>query len=151
MFIKPKQRGVGMVRLSYKPEHLRMVRGLVLEAWGRRCDRAFLLLELLGNLPAGREEWEDAGPINPRAAIMMGAWWLCRELGLSTSRARMVELMVPEEGLPSVRWHLPASKTDTMAIGMGRSLGCCCAELSRAACPVHCLWDHLLFFAGALS
>ena len=100
-------------------------------------------------MPPGREAWCEQGPLNPRAAILMGAWWLCRELELSSSRARMVELLVSEAGVPTVRWHLPASKTDTMATGMGRSLCCCCGTVGRAGCPAHCLWDHLLYLEHA--
>ena len=104
-----------------------------------------LPLELLGQLPAGREAWCEEGPLNPRAAMIMGSWWLCREVEISSSRARLIELLFSDAGVPSVRWHLPASKNDTLAMGMGRSLNCCCSTVGRAGCPAHCLWDHLLF------
>ena len=96
----------------------------------------------LGRLPAGREAWYDDGPINPRAAVLCGAWWLCREMELSTARARMVEIR-PGDGLPSATWHLPVSKNDPQALGLARTLQCSCSRLGRAGCPVHCMWDHL--------
>ena len=126
-----------------------------LKDWKRSCSRGLggpvrprpLPLDALGSLPAARDSWVEAGPINPRAAVLTGAWWLCRELELSTSRARLVELCAPSSDKPSIRWHLPASKNDTDAIGAARSLSCCCTKLGRSGCPVHCMWDHLCFLA----
>ena len=105
--------------------------------------RALPLLDL-GRLPASRQAWFDDGPVNPRAAILCGAWWLCREMELSTARARMVEIRT-SGALASATWHLPVSKTDTQALGMARTLQCSCSSLGRAGCPVHGLWDHLGF------
>ena len=96
-----------------------------------------LPLEHLGKLPSDRQPWCIDGPVNPRAAIIMGSWWLCREIELSSSRVRLVELMVSDAGVPSVRWHLPASKNDTMAVGAGRTLCCCCDMVGRSGCPAH--------------
>ena len=98
----------------------------------------------LGRLPAGREAWFDDGPVNPRAAVLCGSWWLCREIELSTARARMVEIR-HGHGLPTATWHLPVSKSDPQALGLARTLQCSCSRLGRAGCPVHGLWDHLGF------
>ena len=104
-----------------------------------------LLLESLGSLPAQRGAWVEGGPINPRAAVLAGSWWLCREVELASTRARLLELLVPPGGKPSARWHLPASKSDTEAVGMARTLHCCCEVVGLSSCPAHCLWDHLCF------
>ena len=89
---------------------------------------------------------ERGGPVNPRAAIIAGTWSLCREVELSTSRTRLLELRLPRAGRPSVVWHLPASKNDQAAIGYSRSLICRCSpSISKAECPVHVLWDHACF------
>ena len=104
-----------------------------------------LPLESLGELSGKREPWIENGPLNPRAAIIGGSWWLCREVELSSTRARLLELILPSTGPPSARWHLPASKTDTEAVGMARTLHCCCTAVGVAACPVHALWDHLCY------
>ena len=42
-----------------------------------------LPLESLGTLPAGRGAWTEGGPLNPRAAVIAGSWWLCREVELA--------------------------------------------------------------------
>ena len=47
--------------------------------------------EELWRLPAGRDAWHLGGPVDPRAAMMVGCWFLCREVELSTSRARTKE------------------------------------------------------------
>ena len=126
-----------------------------LKDWKRSCSRGLggpvrprpLPLESLGALPAAREPWSVEGPVNPRASIIMGSWWMCRELELSSSRARLVELTGLDSTQPSARWHLPASKSDTEALGSARSLSCACASVGRPGCPVHCMWDHLCFLA----
>ena len=124
-----------------------------LKAYKRSCLRGLggpirprpLPLEALGSLCSRRDPWVEGGPLNPRAAVIAGSWWLCREVELSATRARLLELDLPLSGKPSVRWHLPASKTDTEAVGMARTLRCCCESVGISSCPVHCLWDHWCF------
>ena len=132
--------------------------GRHLQDYKRSCLRGLggpvrprpLPLDRLGALPASREEWVEDGPINPRAVILCGSWWLCREIELATARARLVELNLVAKP-PTVVWHLPTSKTDPEAIGMARCLKCICEEGSRASCPVHCMWDHLAFVRARFS
>ena len=75
-----------------------------------------LPLDALHHLPALRDPWSPDGPLNPRAAMLCGAWWLCREIELSTARARMVELQWASSP-PAATWHLPTSKSDTRPWG----------------------------------
>lgn len=108
-----------------------------------------LPLEDLWKLPSSRDAWHLGGPVDPRAAMMAGTWFLCREVELSTSRARTMEFS-ETGGLLEVTWHLPASKNDQAALGYARRLRCACtphAKLrgERAKCIAHVLLDHVLF------
>ena len=111
-----------------------------------------LPFELLHHLPVGRDPWVPHGPVNPRAAILCGSWWLCRELELSSQRARLLEFeLVKMEDSGRKMWkaslHLPASKTDLVAAGVSRSLLCSCSSSSSSpssSCVVHALLDHVL-------
>jgi hypothetical protein len=73
-----------------------------------------------------------------------GAWFLTREVELSTARAALVELSDIDSKHPKVTWHLPASKTDPGAVGTSRTHGCSCGASVSAGCPVHAIWDQLL-------
>ena len=123
-----------------------------LKDYRRSCERGLggavrpraLPLELFGRLPADRAPWQDEGPVNPKAAMICGAWWMCREIELSTARARLVEIRWEMEP-PLATWHLPTSKADPQALGMARTLRCNCTEFGRARCPVHVMWDHLAY------
>ena len=127
----------------------------------RSCNRGMggptrarpLPFDRLHLLPFGHDPVVPGGPIHPRSALMVGAWWMTREVELATSRARMVELSMDSAGLLAARWHLPASKTDTDAIGMARTLVCNCScppswpEAGKKICPAHIVADHLLLRA----
>ena len=99
-----------------------------------------LPLEQLHLLPKGFEPWISEGPINPRAMLMCGSWWMCRELELSSFRARLLEFeRVPGElgaGVWKASMHLPASKTDLQAAGVSRSLLCTCSLSSRSSSSI---------------
>ena len=112
-----------------------------------------LPLDRLPSLPPGRVSWVSGGPVNPRAALMVGAWWLCREIELSNMRAMLVEFAGSGSSLVATL-HLPASKSDQLALGSARSLRCLCppdpSHHDRALCPVHTLAEHLLFLQARL-
>ena len=114
-----------------------------------------LPFESLIELPRSLDPWASNGPVNPRAAIVTGAWWLCREIELSCLRARLVEVSTSPRGVPMIAIHLPASKCDQLATGLSRSLCCLCTPAARAAggyaCPVCILMDHLRFLAISVS
>ena len=65
--------------------------------------------------------WVRGGPVGPACALVAGAWFLTREVELSTSRASLVSLERDSEGLEVVRWFLPASKTDQETRGTSRA------------------------------
>ena len=74
-------------------------------------------------------------------ALLAGAWWLTREIELSAAPAHMVTFHAGEGGRLAATWLLPASKTDTRALGVARTHGCCCGVgMFGNACPAHALW-----------
>ncbi len=71
------------------------------------------------------------GPVNPRAVIVLGAYFLTREIELSLALARNITLL-PDK----VIWLLPASKTDPAACSVSREWGCICRKGVTAPCPL---------------
>lgn len=122
-----------------------MVRSCARGQGGPVKARALPLLRL-GSLPESPEPWAPLGPIGPRNAMVTGAFWLLREIEISTTRACMVEVFIPADGIPRARWHLPVSKSDQQALGVARTHGCACPLEGPplSACPVHAVWDQLL-------
>ena len=120
----------------------------------RSCERGVggpmkaqaLPFERLHQLPASRQAWAPHGPMSPRNAVVAGSWFLMREAELSMALASSITLSRAGGSL-KVTWHLPASKTDPQALGTSRSHGCSCPSAGPASvsCPVHVLWDQLLF------
>ena len=51
-----------------------------------------------------------------------GSWWLLREIEMSAATADAVELSSDKVQLVSAKFYLPASKTDSRAAGVRRSL-----------------------------
>ena len=49
-----------------------------------------LPFEKLGQLRGDRQSWCKVGPLSPRNAIIAGAWFLCREVELSCTRAALL-------------------------------------------------------------
>ena len=76
--------------------------------------------------------------------MVAGAWFLCREVELSTTRARLVTPEKGPSGEASVRWCLPASKNDVEAMGVSRVHGCSCGGGLQASCPYHAAEIQLL-------
>lgn len=105
-----------------------------------------LPLDRLHDLAGGRDPWVPSGPCSPRNAVVIGTWWLLREVELSTLRARLVEVCTGIDGQPKIFITLPASKTDQTAHGAARGHRCRCSSLaSRVVCPVHSALDQLAF------
>ena len=81
--------------------------------------------------------WSVGGPVGPACAVVIGAWFLTREIELSTTRAAHLTLGTDELGDPVVRWQLPASKTDQQALGKAMVHGCACGPAATCGCPYH--------------
>ena len=93
------------------------------------------------------------GPVGGRNAIVCGAWFMLREVELSTLRACLVSLDFAAP--PVVAMQLPASKSDTSALGVSRAHARICGQgPPRPDCPTHAAWDQRLvldrFFGGSL-
>jgi len=101
-----------------------------------------LPFDRLGSLPADPRPWVPGGPIGPRNCIIVGAWWMARELELATIRARLA--VICPRAPPTATIHLPASKTDAAALGVARSHACVCFGSAQPNCPTHALWDQQL-------
>ena len=100
-----------------------------------------LVLELLPDLPASVVAWVKGGPCNPRNALIIGSWWMLREIEFSNAELRAVSFNVQRR---SVAWTLPASKADPSALGETVTHGCCCTDVAPSPhCPYHLLLGHL--------
>ena len=73
------------------------------------------------------------GPSHPREAYLLGSIFLLREVELSATR---LEHLAFNKGETTVTWTLSASKTDPMAFGITRTLGCLC-DHATLPCPYH--------------
>ena len=100
----------------------------------------------LGSLPAGRSPWVAGGPLSPRNALVVGAWWMMREVELATVRAAHVTLTGEwSRNTLGAKLSLPASKNDAAAFGADRAHRCHCLECANPMCPAHAVIDqHLL-------
>ena len=129
----------GPLQRAFRDANRSCVRGL-----GGPVRARALPLDRLSSLPGGPQPWCEGGPIHPRNAIVAGAWFLTREVELSTARAAMVEIVALPNSTPKVTWHLPASKADPEALGTSRTHGCSCEGAVSRGCPVHAIWDQVI-------
>ena len=99
----------------------------------------------LGELDIDQDEpWVHYGPVGPGCAMIAGAWFLTREVELSTTRACLVTFEVNGAGDKVVKWSLPASKSDVEARGVARAHGCNCGLGAFASsCPYHAIMAQL--------
>ena len=100
---------------------------------------ALPLLRLNELDPSSDDHFVPHGPVGAACAMIAGAWFLAREVELSTARAALIEFSTDGFGKPIVRWRLPASKNDQEAHGVARAHGCCCLPPEVASCPFHAL------------
>ena len=106
-----------------------------------------LPMSRLKELPGSHRPWVKNGPVSPRYAMVVGAWFLTREIELSTTRACLVSVTVGD--CPAVSWCLPASKADLKAVGVEHTHYCECVGVGAADCPVCAMRAHLGFLAKA--
>ena len=104
-------------------------------------------LERALELPSGADPWVTGGPRFPRALILTGCWWCCREIELANIAIADIKMLPNGE----VALHLPATKSDICALGATRSHKCACGIrsgkeglMAQGLCPacalhsVHC-------------
>ena len=109
----------------------------------KRCEG--LVFEIMGDLPASQAAWCTGGPWRPRAALILGAWWMLREVEFSNAELRSVSF---NRRLRSASWTLPTSKADVSALGETVTHGCCCRwdgnfRAPSPLCPYHLLLEHM--------
>ena len=119
----------------------------------KRCEG--LILERLPTLTSKWAPWAHGGPWRPRAALVIGSWWMLREVEFSGAELRAVYINTQNQ---AATLALPASKTDPAALGVEITHGCCCgvvhrtygardrgreAARARSLCPYHQLLDHM--------
>ena len=112
-----------------------------------------LVLEIFPTLPGGSKAWSSGGPWRPRAALILGSWWVLREVEFAGAELRSVTFNTVQK---SASWTLPASKADPTALGETVSHGCCCSmeahrQGANPLCPYHLLLRHVTAYFGKLS
>ena len=83
----------------------------------------------LHELPDDVAPWTSSGPLGPRRALLVGSWWLLREIELANILIGNVHQVSPQE----VLLHLPASKSDPTGRGAHRAHRCACGRCPGAA------------------
>ena len=95
----------------------------------------------LEELPDGADPWVPAGPIGPKNLVVLGSWFLLREVEAAAATVGDLRITL-NKGKPKAEWRLPASKTDQRAEGVTRTHGCSCQGSPRTDCPAHVAWAH---------
>ena len=93
----------------------------------------------LCRLPRTSEPLVVDGPQHAVVMALLASLFLLREIEVSTARTDAWSL---DYEAMELKWNLPASKSDHMALGVARSWPCLC-DLTNAACPFHLAVDHL--------
>ena len=104
-----------------------------------------LILEVMPELPESSAAWADGGPWRPRDSLILGSWWMTREVEFGNAELRSVTLNLVQR---TASWTLPASKTDVSALGATITHGCCCGDVGgpfrlSPLCPFHLFFRHL--------
>jgi hypothetical protein len=81
----------------------------------------------------------SGGPQQPVHLALLATLFLLREIEASTA---LSNAWVFDHSKCEVCWRLPASKTDHLALGVSRKLGCFCGS-AMEACPYHIACAHL--------
>ena len=97
------------------------------------------------DLPDDSAAWAPGGPWRPRNSLILGAWWMTREIEFSNAELRSVSLNTVRR---TVAWTLPTCKTDVAALGSTITHGCCCGQAgcrlgTSPLCPYHLFFHHL--------
>ena len=93
-----------------------------------------LPFERLGQFRPMAHPLVQGGPVGPGAALILGSWFLTREVELANARAAHCQI---DNLARTVTWLLPASKTDQAALGAECQHGCACGSAPGAhlLCP----------------
>ena len=91
-----------------------------------------LHLQAVAELGMGEQPVVQGGMVCPQQAMIMGAFFMTREIELTAANLSDIYWDLPGRRFI---WLLPASKTDTSAKGVRRSWGCVCAGKPISPCP----------------
>ena len=96
-------------------------------------------VKAIQSLDTGIEPVISKGPVNPCDMLVLGAFFLTREIELSAAKASHLEFHTGS----TVTWLLPASKTDPTAVGVRRQWGCVCKGDVEVPCAWHSALRHM--------
>jgi hypothetical protein len=99
----------------------------------------------LCGLPRAHVPLVDKGPHSPIHLVLLACLFLLREVEVSNSMRSSWKLSAEDQVLT---WHLPASKSDHLALGANRSWGCLC-DVPGFACPYHLAHEHLAWLMAS--
>jgi hypothetical protein len=108
-----------------------------------RQSQPFLFQQMLHGV-RHLEPLVAGGCIGPWAMTMLSTMFLLREIEASTAEVRNWTF---DASALELHWHLPSSKSDSLALGTSRTWGCLCA-ISTLACPYHIACAHLVELEG---
>ena len=111
----------------------------VLRGIGPARQSATLDINAVFKLKDDGEPLVEHGPVGAINMIILGMFFLLREIEASLSLASSVSI---EPNSKRVTWNLPATKTDPMALGKVRSWECTCDGKRRCPCPFHAASDQ---------
>ena len=79
--------------------------------------------ESLHLLPGCADPWAPGGPVKPRNVVVLGCWFMVREVEAANAKVKDLQVNKGPDGKPVVLWTLPVSKTDQQAKGTSRNEG----------------------------
>ena len=85
----------------------------------------------------------DRGPVGLRNLIVIGCFWMLRELEISCAKVCLLEVDLVHSW---VDWTLPVSETDVRALGKVRRWECVCSGDLTRPCPFHAIVNQLEIF-----
>ena len=86
--------------------------------------------------------WASLGPTHPRRCLLLGSWWLTREIEISNTVIGDIDITVPGQAT----WNLAVSKTDARALGARRTHTCACRlPEPDPLCPACAMRQQVLF------
>ena len=83
------------------------------------------LVDPVLHIAINAQPWAPGGPLYPLRTLVLGSWWLCREIEISNTLVEDIEL---DKYAGRATWNLSASKADPSALGASRSHFCSCVR-----------------------
>jgi integrase len=106
-----------------------------------------LPLEEFHKLPGASTPWCAGGPVCPRRALTVGAWWMLREMELAHIKRGHVRIVDSH----TVELFLPVAKADVTALGAHRRHVCCCSAAGLDTCPACAVMEQIKWLDAELA